>query len=128
MPGAAAAATAEAPHAREERSLAEVEAGEPNRLSGAVRADALPVLVARPRPRSGLGQASRDGRATAARAAAAPSAAGWRELEGNRRAPRADKAGATKRDREGGSWDRTLARPGWGSRTQENTFSTGRRS
>lgn len=58
MPGAAAAAAAEAPHAREERSLAEVEAGEPNRLSGAVRADALRVLVARPRPRGSLEQAS----------------------------------------------------------------------
>lgn len=40
---------------------------------------------------------------TAAGAAAARSAAGWRELEGNRRAQSADKAGATKRDQEGGS-------------------------
>lgn len=64
MPGAAAT-TAEAPRALEERSLAEVEAGEPNRLSGAVRADALRVLVARPRPRGSLGPASLRGRRAA---------------------------------------------------------------
>lgn len=54
---------------------------------------------------SGRGVREGDARATAAVAAvaaAALSAAGWRELEGNRRAQRADKAGATKRDQEGG--------------------------
>ncbi|XP_077876878.1 uncharacterized protein LOC144366479 [Ictidomys tridecemlineatus] len=48
--------------------------------------------------------------ATAA-AAAAPSGAGWRGLERHRRAPRADKAGATTREPEGGLGP-SAARPG----------------
>ena len=101
MPGAAAktAAAPRAPH----RPAGPAEAGEPSRLLGLSEQRLRGSFSTSRGPGEGRRQTSprRRERSCGCCEVAAPSAAGRLELEGNRRAQRADKAGATKRTREG---------------------------
>lgn len=111
MPGAAAT-TAEAPRAPEERNPAETDA-EAGGLSRAARASAPGLLLAQPRGGSPGCSPSNAGEVLAGgpeeRRWSGDSCGGsgivctgWLELEDNLPAQRADKAGATTRNWEGG--------------------------